>query len=374
MRFAGIDIGAERHAVAMVDEAGNILHKPESVGEEAAGYRRLRALLGDPSDCLVAMEATGHYWKNLFSWLTAEGFSIALINPITDATLCGGRTATHQDRSCRCPWNRTLRSAEASPTHTPIGPMRPGAACSCPFACAHDPASRRPRARSSSSDRSDISRVYPARSRSRHGTGDRHTVSLSHRARNSHRNERTLAAICFDGRRRVGHLLARTLISAAQTSVGQHQTEPYERQVRYACQDILAMRARARELESEIQHRLEGDEVGNLLTTIPGISTLTAAAIIAEAGNPARFRDAAAFASYVGVIPRLHQSGKRNFSGKSTVPLGNSRLQASALDACLSCDSSQSMVERLLSAAPCRWQTAEGRDDRLHAQTFNSSL
>ena len=59
MRFAGIDIGAERHAVAVVDEAGNILHKPESVGEEAAGYRRLRALLGDPSDCLSQWRPRG---------------------------------------------------------------------------------------------------------------------------------------------------------------------------------------------------------------------------------------------------------------------------------------------------------------------------
>ena len=87
------------------------------------------------------------------------------------------------------------------------------------------------------------------------------------------------------------------------------------------------MRVRARELEADIHYRLEGDEVGKLLTTIPGISTLTAAAIVAEAGNPARFRNAAALASYVGVIPRLHQSGKRKFSGKGTVPLGNARLR-----------------------------------------------
>lgn len=138
---------------------------------------------------------------------------------------------------------------------------------------------------------------------------------------------RKLAAICFDGRRRVGDSLASALISAAQTSVGQYQTEPYERQVRYACQDIIAMRLRARELETDIHYRLERDEVGQLLTTIQGIGTLTAAAIIAEAGNSARFRDAAAFASYVGVTPRLHQSGKRTFSGKGSVPLGNARLR-----------------------------------------------
>jgi Transposase len=70
MRFAGIDIGCE------------VLQWPVSFGEEAAGYRRLRALLGEPADCLIAIEATGHYWKNLVAWLVRQGFAIALVNPI----------------------------------------------------------------------------------------------------------------------------------------------------------------------------------------------------------------------------------------------------------------------------------------------------
>ena len=72
MRFVGIDIGAEHHAVALVDEEGRYFIRPVSFGEEAAGYRRLRELLGSPTDCLVAMEATGHYWNNLFAWLTSR--------------------------------------------------------------------------------------------------------------------------------------------------------------------------------------------------------------------------------------------------------------------------------------------------------------
>jgi transposase len=28
------------------------------------------------------MEATGHYWRNLFAFLVAEGFTIALVNPL----------------------------------------------------------------------------------------------------------------------------------------------------------------------------------------------------------------------------------------------------------------------------------------------------
>jgi transposase len=73
MRFAGIDVAAERHYVAVVDETGDVLQKPTAVSEEAAGYRQLRELLGEPED-LVAMEATGHYWRNLFAFLAAEGF------------------------------------------------------------------------------------------------------------------------------------------------------------------------------------------------------------------------------------------------------------------------------------------------------------
>ena len=73
MRFAGIDIGSERHVVALVDETGAALEKPVSFGEEAAGYRRLRELLGDLADCLVAMEATGHYWRNLFAFPRGGG-------------------------------------------------------------------------------------------------------------------------------------------------------------------------------------------------------------------------------------------------------------------------------------------------------------
>ena len=61
MRFAGIDISGERHAVAVVSEGGAVLVKSTFFGEETAGYQQVRDLLDDPRDCLAAMEATGHY-------------------------------------------------------------------------------------------------------------------------------------------------------------------------------------------------------------------------------------------------------------------------------------------------------------------------
>ncbi len=53
--------------------------------------------MGPPPPVLVAMEATGHYWKNLLAALTAAGHDVALLNPFAarrfqDASL--GRTKT----------------------------------------------------------------------------------------------------------------------------------------------------------------------------------------------------------------------------------------------------------------------------------------
>ena len=47
-----------------------VLVMPTPFGEEAVGYQVLVELLGSPQDCLVAMEALGHYWRNLLpTWL-----------------------------------------------------------------------------------------------------------------------------------------------------------------------------------------------------------------------------------------------------------------------------------------------------------------
>ncbi|MGH7781575.1 MAG: transposase [Candidatus Binataceae bacterium] len=103
------------------------------------------------------------------------------------------------------------------------------------------------------------------------------------------------------------------LIAATKISVGQYHHDPYELQIRYACEDIAKLRERAHQLEQEIQRKLESHEVGKFLTTIGGGGPLTAACIIAETGDPARFRSAAA----IRVSPRLRASYQRlRASGK----------------------------------------------------------
>ena len=80
MRYAGIDVAAERHAVAVVDEREEVLQRPALFGEDAEGYARVREVLGPAEGLVVALEATGHYWQNLVATLLADGYAVALLN------------------------------------------------------------------------------------------------------------------------------------------------------------------------------------------------------------------------------------------------------------------------------------------------------
>ena len=60
MWCANIDIGCQTPGVAVVDEAGQVLLKPQPVNEDAEGSQARVESLGRPQDVLVALEATVH--------------------------------------------------------------------------------------------------------------------------------------------------------------------------------------------------------------------------------------------------------------------------------------------------------------------------
>ena len=89
MRFAGIDIASENHVVAIVDEKSEVVVKATTFTEDAAGYGALLKLLGAPNEVLVAMEATGHYGKNLFAVLVTNGYTVAVVSPLRTHRFAG---------------------------------------------------------------------------------------------------------------------------------------------------------------------------------------------------------------------------------------------------------------------------------------------
>jgi transposase len=130
------------------------------------------------------------------------------------------------------------------------------------------------------------------------------------------------------GRNTVGRAMAKELLTLARQSVGAHHGASYGIQVQYACEDIATLRARIKKLESDISSTLDRHEVGKLLTTIDGVGDTTAARLVAELGDITKFASADAVAAYVGVVPALKQSGKRNGQRAGISRMGHASLRA----------------------------------------------
>ena len=327
MRFAGIDIASETHVVAIVSAAGATEMKSTPFAEDAAGYEKLLALLGAPSDVLVAMEATGHYWKNLFAVLAAAGHSVALLNPLRTHRFAEEELRTKTDAIDALGIARFAAEKRPAPTRLPDAATEE----------LRELVRLRERMMQDFGDRvRQLHRLvdlgFPEFTRYVRGLDSELASAILHdypTAAAFHGvSVKRLAALRYDGRHQVGLDLARTLLDAASRSVGQHHGTAYRIQIRYACQDLDLLRRRLRQLDHDLEGKLREHEVGRLLTTIDGIGPQTAARVIAEVGDPAHFRNASALAAYVGAIPGLRQSGKRKHTRAALTPVGNARLRA----------------------------------------------
>jgi transposase len=324
--FAGIDIAAERHVLARLDEGGTPIGRPVAITEDREGYAALIAALG-PSPALVVMEATGHYWKNLFATLVAAGHEVALINPLAARRFQeAGLERTKTDAIDAAGLARLAFEKRPAPSRL------------------HDEGTEALRELVRHRDR--LCQDFGDRVRQLHRLVDlgfpeftRYVHSLDSMLATSllaeyptaeafaRANPKRLAKLRYDGRHLVGEALAGQLVAAARRSVGQHHGPVYALQARHICQDLDLWRRRLKEIERDIEGLLEAHEVGRLLTSIDGLGPHSAARIVAAVGDPARFKSASAFAAYVGVVPGLRQSGRREGRRAAAAPLGNAALR-----------------------------------------------
>jgi transposase len=324
--FAGIDIASERHVLARLDEAGVPIGKPITITEDRTGYDALLAALGPPP-VLIVMEATGHYWKNLFAVLTAAGHDVALLNPLIarrfqEASL--ERTKT--DAIDATGLARLAFEKRPAPSHL------------------HDEVAEALRELVRHRDR--LRQDFDDRVRQLHRLVDlgfpefnRYVRSLDSMLATcllaeyptahafARATPRRVAKLRYDGRHFVGTELAQSLVEAAKRSIGQHHGPAYRLQARHICQDLDTWRKRLAEIEHDIEDLLDTHVPGKLITSIEGIGPQTAARIIAASGDPAHFKSAGAFAAYVGVVPGLRQSGKQTSTRAGIGPLGHARLR-----------------------------------------------
>lgn len=326
MRYAGIDVGKGRHTVAVLDDQGR--HKaPFTFAEDQTGFDALVARLGLSNGLVVALEATGHYWRNVATWLVDQGYDVRLYNPAQTAKFAQAQ----------------LRRAKTDALDA-VGIAR----CAMSVASRHEvdidaglvrlrELSRwRVRQNQDLGDRvrqlhRQVDLVFPELPRVIKDLSTRRATALLARwptavaLATAHIDD--IASLIYDGRHRIGDALARRVAAMAKESIAQHAGAPYDLIVPQLCDDIRRMQVRVAELEGQLRAMVEANGVGRLLMSIPGIGFVTASAILAEVGNPARYESGHALAADVGVVPGVWQSGRTSITHRAIDPRGKARLR-----------------------------------------------
>ena len=90
MYIVGIDIGKNHHEASIVSPEGKQIGRSLRFATTHKGADSLMSFIfkniGN-SPCVFGMEATGHYWYPIYSFLKTKGYTIYVINPIQSDSL-----------------------------------------------------------------------------------------------------------------------------------------------------------------------------------------------------------------------------------------------------------------------------------------------
>ncbi len=309
MTYAGIDIGKDKHWLAIVDDAGEVLMKARPFSADFEGHEALVQSLEKHDVKLVAMEATGHYWKNLFARLVGET-EVALVDPSQTHHF-----AAQDGRRAKTDAIDALGIARFCLVHKPAASGLPDLA----IESLRELVRLRDRLVQDKGDRMrqlhraldlafpEFTKVVDLDTRVAWNLLQAFPTAQAFDKAKQNR----IASLVFDDCHRVGKKRAVALQRAARKSVGAHQTGVWAMQIRMYAQDLTLLWQRIRDLDKQIESHLDDHDIGRLITTIDGIGVQSAAHILASAGDPRDYESAKSFAAYAGITPRTNHSGRR---------------------------------------------------------------
>lgn len=320
MFYIGIDIAKKNHEASIIDSSGKSLSKSISFPNSAKGIEKFNNFIAEfgvtTNNCIIGMEATGHYWISLFSYIIDLGFTCYVINPIqSDAFRKMYVRQTKNDSVDSFIIAQIMRFGEFSISN---------------FSDENTFALRNlTRYRFALVDEcSDwkrnlvaiLDQVFPEYSSlfsNIYGVASKELLSkypLPEDMLSIPAEE--LGNLLYECSK--GHLginKAEEIQSRARESFGiKFAKRSFSFQIKQIISQISFLEEQLKEIEIEISCLLE--DICPVITTITGIGSVLGASIVSEIGNISRFERANQLVAYAGLDTRIKQSG--DFSATNT--------------------------------------------------------
>ena len=327
MFFAGVDIAKKQHDVCVLNADGEqVLSMP--VTNSVAGTERLlqaihNRISPDPGLVTFCMEATGHYWLALYSFLTQRGYTVHVVNPIqSDAARDLYIRKSKTDRKDAYILADLMRMNKTQPTSMASEPvLRLQTLSRTRFAFVDQVSSLKQRVLGI------LDRIFPEYPQCFSDV----FIKTSRELLKTFSTPEELAEVDLSelaeflaehSRGRLGAERARQVQSYAQSTFGisiavdafalelkllLDQIEFIENQISAIEQAIDEAMA---ELAAVNQPQALPKGVYHVIETIPGIGRVLAAAIIGETGEIDRFASARKYVAFAGLDATVRESGQ----------------------------------------------------------------
>ncbi len=311
MFYLGIDVAKRKHTAMILDEQGQVIRRAFSFTNDRSGFGQLLAgIRALPESVTIGLEATGHYWLALYDHLTRRDYTVLVLNPLQIAAY--RRTGIRKRKTDR-------HDAYWIADFVRIGGGQPCHVAQHIILQIRELARFRFRLVQQIGDckRKAISvldRVFP----------EYETLFSNMFIRTSRRllqeavTGEEFAAFPLDelhsllsssSRGRFGLSKAQQILDTAAQSVGvSFLADAARLELHCLLNQIEFLEGQVADVDAALDTLLQQTE--QHLTTIPGISSTLAAALLGEIGDISRFPSLEKLVAYAGIDPTVYQTGQ----------------------------------------------------------------
>lgn len=337
MNYLGIDVSKSFHRCCILDSNGETLTKNFSIESTPSGLgsllNKFKELTLKTNNLLIGLEATGNFWENLYSFLENKGFKIILLNPYQTnkyRELLAKKAKT--DNIDALVIAGLLRSGEYLKSYVPDDSVQ----------------SLRDLVRLRFNLVKDLKDYKRQVSSLLHVVFPEYTTlvpnpfgvvscamlknypTAKHFAK-AHPKDLINIARSIQGNN-FNHETARKLISTAKISIYSGKAQNARGlNIFILISQIQQIQDSIAKLEKSIEDILKPKDLstppGFNLNSIPGVGPKTLATFLAEAGDIKRFSSAKQFIGYIGLYPKIKESGTSKNSSPHLAKRGSPLLR-----------------------------------------------
>ena len=350
MFYLGIDIAKNTHVASLIDEKGKNIFKGFSFSNSTDGGKSLLDIIKkhvEFSDVTVGMEATGHYWLSIYSFLYDYDFhSIHVINPIqTDGWRKGTEIRKRKndiiDSVLIADLIRYGDFVETSLSNEDL------------FSLRNICRMRNYLVQSTGDLKRKIicvlDQVFPEYqsifSNTFGTTSKQLLLDFSSPADFEELSVDVLTEILENlSRKKVGQSTAEKLINSAKNSFGiTFSRESFTFQLKLLIEQIKFIEGQIKDCETKIKELMK--KINSPITTIPGIGTVLGAVILSEFGDINRFDKPSQLVAYAGIDATVSQSGEYEGSHNVMSKRGSPYLRKALFQAALVASNSDPVLK-----------------------------